>query len=264
MRRGYQKKSIGRRGARRPKPADKAVQLMLDPEMTIRAMQQSVHSFGTEIGRLVAIQLLSNEVRELCGERHERLEDRQASRHGRQRGVITIAGQKVGIERPRVRSRNGKEVELSIYGNLQREDAMPEAVLRRMVRGVSCRDYEGVVDLAREGFGVKRTSVSRAFVKASSQQLEALAQRRFEGIRFAAIFIDGVDFDGEMMIVVLGLENDGSKRILGLRQGASENTVVVRSLIEEMRERGLCCDQPTLFVLDGSKALRPFRVVANP
>lgn len=256
MRKGYQKKSMGRRGLRRAKPADEVVQLMLDPEMTIRAMQQSVHSFGTEIGRLVAIQLLSNEVGALCGERHERFEDRQASRHGRQRGVITIAGQKVGIRRPRVRSRSGKEVELSTYGSLQREDAMPEAVLRRMVRGVSCRDYEGVVDLAREGFGVKRASVSRAFIKASSQQLEALAQRRFEGTRFAAVFIDGVDFDGEMMIVVLGVEPDGSKRILGLRQGATENAVVVRSLIEEMRERGLCCDQPTLFVLDGSKALR--------
>lgn len=256
MGKGYQKKSNHRRGTGRTKPADEGVQLMLDPEMTIRAMQQSVHSFGTEIGRLVAIQLLSNEVSELCGARHQRHQDRQASRHGGQRGVITIAGQKVGIERPRVRSRSGKEVKLSTYGSLQREDAMPEAVLRRMVRGVSCRDYEGVVDLAREGFGVKRASVSRAFIKASAQQLEALAERRFDGTRFGAIFIDGVDFDGEMMIVVLGVEIDGSKRILGLRQGATENAVVVRSLIEEMRERGLCCDHPTLFVLDGSKALR--------
>ena len=60
MRKRYQKKSIGRGGLRRAKPAADVVQLMLDPEMTIRAMQQSVHSFGTEIGRLVAIQLLSN------------------------------------------------------------------------------------------------------------------------------------------------------------------------------------------------------------
>lgn len=256
MRKGYQKKWIGRRGPQRTKPAEQVMQLMLDPELTIRAMQQSVHSFGTEMGRLIAIQLLSNEVRELCGERHERAEDRQASRHGRQRGVITIAGQKVGIDRPRARSRGGREVKLSTYASLQREDAMPEAVLRRMVRGVSTRDYEGVVDLAREGFGVKRASVSRAFIKASAQQLEVLAQRRFDGARFAAIFIDGVEFDGEMMIVVLGVESDGSKRVLGLRQGATENAAVVRSLLEEMQQRGLCCDYPTLFVLDGSKALR--------
>lgn len=256
MRKGYQKKSRRRRGSGGSEPVDEVLQLSLDPAMVIEVMQQEAHNFATEMGRLVAIQLLNDEVRRLCGERHERSAERQASRHGRQRGVIMIAGQKVGIARPRVRSRSGKEVELSLYGHLQREDAMPGAVLRRMVRGVSCRDYEGVVDLAAEGFGVKRASVSRAFIKASSQQLEDLAQRRFEGTRFAAIFIDGVDFDGEMMIVVLGVEKDGSKRILGLRQGATENSVVVRSLIEELRERGLCCEHTTLFILDGSKALR--------
>lgn len=256
MRRGYQRRTKTSGLNKEEGSANDAMQLMIDPEMTILAMQQSVHNFGSEIGRLVAIQLLSHEVRQLCGDRHERLEGRQASRHGSQRGVITIAGQKVGIERPRVRSHSGSEVKLSLYESLQSEDAMPEAVLRRLIRGVSCRDYEGVVDLATEGFGVKRASVSRAFVKASARELRALAERRFEGVRFAAIFIDGVDFDGEMMIVVMGLEKDGSKRVLGLRQGATENAMVVRSLIEELRERGLCCDHPTLFVLDGSKALR--------
>lgn len=255
MRRGYQKKKSSRSG-RRTRTVAEGVQLTLDPAVTIRAMQQSVHNFGTEIGRLIAIELLTNEVRELCGERHERIEGREASRHGRQQGVITIAGQKLTIERPRARSKSGGEVPLSTYASLQREDAMPEAVLRRMVRGVSCRDYEGVVDLGARAVGVKRSSVSRAFVKASAREVQALAERRFDGVRFPAIFIDGVDFDGEMMIVVLGVESDGSKRVLGVRQGATENAVVVRSLIEEMRERGLCCDQPTLFVLDGSKALR--------
>lgn len=255
MRRGYQKKKSSRSG-RRTRTIAEGVQLTLDPAVTIRAMQQSVHNFGTEIGRLIAIELLRNEVRALCGERHERIEGREASRHGRQGGVITIAGQKLSIERPRARSKSGGEVPLSTYASLQREDAMPEAVLRRMVRGVSCRDYEGVVDLGARAVGVKRSSVSRAFVKASAREVQALAERRFDGVRFPAIFIDGVDFDGEMMIVVLGVESDGSKRVLGVRQGATENAVVVRSLIEEMRERGLCCDQPTLFVLDGSKALR--------
>lgn len=255
MRRGYQKRKSSRSG-NRPSGVAEGMQLELDPAETIRTMQQSVHSFGTEIGRLIAIELLTNEVRELCGERHERIEGRVASRHGRQQGVITIAGQKLMIERPRARSKSGGEVPLWTYASLQREDAMPEAVLRRMVRGVSCRDYEGVVDLGAKAVGVKRSSVSRAFVRASAREVQALAERRFDGVRFPAIFIDGVDFDGEMMIVVLGLEKDGSKRVLGVRQGATENAVVVRSLIEEMRERGLCCDQPTLFVLDGSKALR--------
>lgn len=58
------------------------------------------------------------------------------------------------------------------------------------------------------------------------------------------------------MVVVLGLESDGTKRILGFREGATENAEVCKALIEELCDRGLCRDQATLFVLDGSKALR--------
>ena len=39
------------------------------------------------------------------------------------------------------------------------ENAMPKAVLKLAVCGVSNRDYERVIDAASEGFGVKRSSV---------------------------------------------------------------------------------------------------------
>jgi transposase-like protein len=133
---------------------------------------------------------------------------------------------------------------------------MPEACLRRMVHGVSTRDYERVVDLATEGFGVKRSSVSRGFVKATAQEVQTLAERRFEGVRFVVVYIDGHEYAGETMIVALGVTKEGEKRILGLRQGATENAEVVTSLLEDLRERGLNTSQPTLFVLDGAKALR--------
>lgn len=239
-----------------PKAASaEALQLVFDREELVRVLQDGVHQIGTEVGRLFAIKLLEEEVKHLCGKSHQRFKSRQGSRHGRQRGVITIAGQKVAIPRPRVRS-GGEEMALQSYGWLQREEAMPEAVLRRMVRGVSCRDYEGVVDLAREGFGVQRSSVSRAFIRASAREVQDLAERRFEGIRFPVIFIDGVDYQEQMMIVVMGIQSDGQKRVLGFRQGGTENSTVVCALLEELCERGLCREQATLFVLDGSKALR--------
>jgi transposase-like protein len=142
-----------------------------------------------------------------------------------------------------------------MYELLQRDDAMPAAALQRMVRGVSCRDYEGAIDVAREGFGVKKSSVSRSFVRASAEAVQQLAERTFHGTRFAAILIDGVEYAGEMMVVALGIAADGYKRVLGLRQGATENAEVVTSLLEELRDRGVATNEPTLFVLDGSKAL---------
>jgi transposase-like protein len=233
------------------------VQLVLDREELLRQAQDALHAFAVEIGLRVAGQLLDDEVQRLCGPRYQRQADRRVTRYGRQAGVISLAGQKLPVSRPRVRSAGGHgEVALETYGLLQREEAMPAACLQRMVRGVSTRDYEGVVDLACAGFGVKKSSVSRGFVRASAQAVEELATRRFDGVRFAAVFIDGVEYAGETLVVALGMTDDGTKRVLGLRQGATENAEVVTSLLEELRDRGLDTSRATLFVLDGAKALR--------
>src|SRR5215475_6130319 len=205
---------------------------------------------------LVASSLLEDEVTPLCGRRHERQPRRTHTRYGHQQGTATLAGQKIAIARPRVRRTDGGgEVPLETYARLQAPEAMAEAVLRRMVRGVSTRDYENVIDLTRDGFGVKKSSVSRDFVRASAAQVKALAERRFDDMHLPVILIDGVEYAGETMIVALGISTDGAKRILGLRQGATENAAVCVALMEDLRERGLDTSQPTLLVLDGAKAL---------
>jgi transposase-like protein len=252
MKRGYQKKD----GSPGKKEQPEVVQLALNREQLLSEIRRSLDSWSMRLGGVVARELLLDEVEQLCGERHERMANRTMSRHGQQGGVITVGGQRMGIVRPRVRSREGREVELKTYRMLQRPEAMPPAVLRRMVRGVSCRDYRGVVEMAREGFGVGRSSVSRAFVEATSKQLQELAERRFDQQRFAAILIDGVEYVGSRMIVALGISTDGQKRVLGLREGATENAAVVIGLLEELCERGLSSEIATLFVIDGSKALR--------
>jgi transposase-like protein len=124
-----------------------------------------------------------------------------------------------------------------------------------MVRGVSTHDYESVIDIARDGFGVAKSSVSRDFVRASAAAVKALAERRFEGSHFPVVMIDGVEYAGETMVVALGITDDGTKRVLGLRQGATENAEVCTALLEDLSQRGLDTKKPTLLVLDGSKAL---------
>lgn len=233
------------------------LQLSLDREEVLGLLQDSLDVFAIEIGRRVAVGLLEDEVEQLCGPRHEwGQEGRTATRYGRQGGYICVGGQKTQIQRPRVRSTaGGGEVPLERYGQLQRPEALPQAFLRRMVRGVSTRDYEGVIDQTTAACGVKKSSVSRGFVRASAASLAAWASRRLAGTRFVAVFIDGLEYAGETLVVALGLTTDGHKQVLGLRQGATENAVVVTSLLEELQERGLDTSQPTLFVLDGAKAL---------
>jgi putative transposase len=57
------------------------------------------------------------------------------------------------------------------------------------------------------------------------------------------------------MIAALGIGGDGTKTVLGIREGATENTAVVSSLLSELVERGLDFSTPRLYVLDGGKAL---------
>lgn len=250
-----QQKRATRRGMR--DQVRRTLQLPLDRDEVIDLLQQSLDRFAIEIGRRVAMSLLEDEVEQCCGPRNEWGQaERQATRHGRQAGYVCVAGQKLAIERPRVRSTQGQgEVTLERYAQLQRPDALPQAFLKRMVRGVSTRDYEAVIDKARAGFGVKRSSVSRGFVKASGQSLQAWMQRRLADTRFLVVFIDGVEYAGETLVVALGVTEEGHKVVLGLREGASENALVVKALLEELVERGLQAAQPTLFVLDGAKAL---------
>lgn len=232
------------------------VQLPLGPEALQAMLTGELHSFAIDLGLLLAGRFLEAEVTRLCGERYQRQPARQHTRYGHQPGFVTLAGQKATIQRPRVRTTDrGGEVELPLYQAMQSPEAMPEAALKRLVRGVSTRNYEEVVDLAREGFGVKKSSVSRAFVKASATAVEELSSRRLDQERFLALFLDGVEYAGETMLVALGITETGEKKILGLRQGASENAAVCTALLEELRERGLDTSQPILAVIDGAKAL---------
>jgi putative transposase len=252
------KKPSQRRSA--PPEGSREIQLPLDRGELFGLMQESREALAVEIGLMVASALLEDEVIRFCGRRYQRQPDRSHTRYGHQRGVVMLAGQKLPIERPRVReAAGGGEDSLETYARLQSPDAMPQPALRRMVRGVNTREYEPVVDMAREGCGVTKSSVSRAFVRASAADVKALDERRFEGQRFAVVMIDGVEYAAETIAVAMGITEDGTKRVLGLRQGATENTAVCTALLEHLRERRLETGQPTLFVLDGSKALGPWR-----
>ena len=104
-------------------------------------MRDSLEALAVELGLLVASAILKDEVTRLCGTRYQRQPGRSHTRYGHRRGVVMLGGQKLPIERPQVRrAAGGDEVPLETYGQLQSPDAFPQAVLRRMVRGVSTRE----------------------------------------------------------------------------------------------------------------------------
>ena len=254
MKRKYQKKAD--ESSSSAAMDEDMIYVPLDRIEVQRLLSEGLHEFALEMSRQVAISLLEDEVLRLCGKAHVPVSDRQMTRHGHRPGWVAIAGQKLTVPRPRVRYTTDRgEVALPTYALLQQARSMSEAVRNRMIRGVSCRNYEAVVNGGLKSFGIKRSSVSRAFKTATTSKVKRFSERRWDGVRFVAIYIDGTNYAGEMMIVALGLKADGTKQILGLRQGATEKAEVGKDLLVDLWSRGVATDRVTLFVLDGAKAL---------
>ena len=87
-------------------------------------------------------------------------------------------------------------------------------------------------------------------------RLKELPERRLDDRDYLVVYLDGVHFAGHHVLVALGVDTEGNKRILCIREGASENAAVALALLEELVERGLDPARARLFVIDGSKALR--------
>ena len=104
-------------------------------------------------------------------------------------------------------------------------------------------------------YGLEKSAVSEHFIEASRAKLKEMMERKLDKMRLCALLIDATPFEGQQMVVALGISEDGKKTILGIRQGATENATVVGELLGDLLERGLDFTQPRLYVLDGGKAL---------
>jgi transposase-like protein len=101
-----------------------------------------------------------------------------------------------------------------------------------------------------------KSATSRRFVALSEQQLAQWLSRPLGELDLPVVMIDGIHFRDRVILVALGIDAQGNKHVLGLREGSTESTRVVRSLLSDLVERGLDADRARLWVIDGGKALR--------
>jgi transposase-like protein len=178
--------------------------------------------------------------------------------HGRQSGQVMLSDRRLEVERPRLRTRgrHGREVEVPAYEAMHNGEQMGARMLEILMRGVSTRNYKEVIPSLAETVGVSKSAVSRRVVEASEAEVEALLARRFDELKLLVIYIDGLIFGDYTMIGAVGVDSEGNKHVLGIREGATENSTVVTELLEDIVARGLDPKRRMLFVIDGSKALR--------
>lgn len=219
-------------------------------------LQAQVEQLTGQAGLRIISTILEDEVTRRVGPPHRPDPASSCVRWGRQRGYVVFGGQKVPIPRPRVRTREDEEVTLDSYARLQHDGRRQRAVREGIVAGLTTRNYRRAVESVLDGYGIEKSSVSREFVQASAAQLQELCERRLEDLDLVALLMDGIEIGKQVLVVALGIESSGQKHVLGLWQGATENTTVVKSLLEDLVARGLKQDRRYLFVIDGAKALR--------
>jgi transposase-like protein len=201
--------------------------------------------------------MLAEEVAAICGARYARREEAAPRRWGRQAGTAVLGGRRVRIQRPRVRQ-SGAEVALPTYERLQEEDPLHGRALEQMLLGVSTRGYRRSLEELPgvDAFGTSKSAVSRRFVAATEAQLEALLSAPLGEIRWAAMMIDALNFADHVVVVALGIDAAGTKHLLGLREGSTENATLCTELLASIVERGFPQENHALFVVDGGKGLR--------
>lgn len=201
--------------------------------------------------------LLQREVIELAGKRYGRDGLPGFDRWGNQQGSVYIKDQRIPITLQRIRDTvKGKEVSLSTYERFQQPSSLDEGLLRRVLHGLSCRNYRECSEAIPGALSLSASTVSRRYIRASMRKLKELVERRFDGYDFVAIVLDGKSFGDDGIIMAVGITIEGKKVLLGLIQAGTENHRVCMDFLFELIERGLRYDRGLLCVIDGAKGLR--------
>lgn len=210
------------------------------------------------LGLMHIREVLDQEVEVLAGKRYGREDERpERVRHGSNPGSVRLAGQRHPIRIPRVRDRaRNQEVRLQSLEQIRGSGEVEERLLKRVLYGISCRNYEAAAEAIPGAIGLAASTVSRHFIEASAERLRELHERDLSAYDVVAVFLDGKVFAEDTLVMALGVTASGEKIVLGFVQAGTENEKTLRAFLVGLVERGLRIEAGVLVVIDGSKGLR--------
>ena len=240
-------------------PPEHQIELTLPVAGVLSDVRSAFFGLCVKAGKAVLMKMMEDERAELCGPKGVPNPTRSAYRGGHTRSQVTLGGQRISIARPRARDFDTGELDLPSYEWAAGRDPLDAATIAAITAGVSMRRYRSTLDplpADEEATAVCRSAVSRRFVALSTERLEQWLAARLDQLKLPVVMIDGIHFKDRVVLVALGFDTAGRKHVLGMREGSTENTRVVRSLISDLIERGLDAEAPRLWIIDGAKALR--------
>ena len=158
MKRRYQidREKAVRRFQQGAEQGDREIQLHLPLKQIAAALQEGVGTLMRQAGLELMQLVMEDEVRQLAGERCQRRQPEQGYRWGSEGGFLVVDGQKAKIQRPRVRSTDGREHKLGSYELFRRNEPLDEAVWDKLLLGLSTRNYGRVVRQFAEAYGIEQ------------------------------------------------------------------------------------------------------------
>src|SRR4029434_7822293 len=162
------------------------VQMVLPMAEMVGWLRKGVGELVRQAGLQLMELLMQEEVRELVGERSQRRAERTSNRWGNEQGYCVVMGQKVPIQRPRVRTVEDKEVRLGSYEMFHRGEPLTETVWEKLMLGLSTRKYDQAVRQFTEAYGLEKSAISEHFIEASRAKLKDMLESRLDKIRLCA------------------------------------------------------------------------------
>src|SRR4030066_1589115 len=136
MKRGYRKMERKANGKiREIREGQVTIEVPLPIAEVLSGTTGIVEELGREIGLMVISAVIESEAEQRAGKKHARDTGREAHWWGSQVGSVCFEGQKVLIDRPRIRSKAGKEVSLETYRAFQNPQRMRSTLLKDSVLG---------------------------------------------------------------------------------------------------------------------------------
>jgi len=240
-------------------PQTLAVQVPLPVLGALANAENAFFELCVDVGQQVFSVLMEQDREALCGPKGRHDPDRRAVRAGSTDSEITLGGRRIPVRRLRARSREDGELALPSFAFAAGRDPLDRRTLEAIACGVSTRKYGRSLEALppeQPERSVSKSSVSRRFVALTQKQMTAWLTAPLDDQDIRVVVIDGIAFHDHTVLIALGIDSDGKKHVLGLREGTTENSRVAKALLRDLLERGLAPECARLFVIDGAKALR--------
>lgn len=238
---------------------EKVRQLLLGMVAGMAAAKQDLMQWVQELGLAALEEVFEADAVAIAGSKGQHRTDRTHHRWGTTGTELPFGGRRIKVQRPRVRSKAGKEVSLPSMERFQAEDPLAERVVNQILLGVSTRGYGASLETPPPGVtsrGTSKSAASRHLVERMGSKMKEYFSRRLEDVNLLVLMVDGIEVAQQTVVVALGISEDGTKQPLGLWQGSTENGAICTSLLNDLISRGLKVEGKVLCVIDGGKGIR--------